>query len=194
MDYITLMPSDIVLIGPIGAGKSTIGKLLAERLKLPQCSMDECRWDYYEEIGYDRKLAEQKRKEGGFWEIYKYWKPFEAYAVRRLLSDTQSGSQQHVIDFGAGHSVYEDSALFQSVERVLQPYPNVVLLLPSPDPDESVRILNTRNGYVLGDEPNVNERFVRHPSNVRLAKFMIYTVGKTPEQSCNEILKQISVA
>ncbi|MGB3298695.1 MAG: shikimate kinase [Phormidesmis sp.] len=188
------MPSDIILIGPISAGKSTIGKLLAEQLKLPQCSMDECRWDYYKEIGYDKKLAEQKRKEGGFWEIYQYWKPFEAYAVQRLLSDTQSDSQQYVIDLGAGHSVYEDSALFQSVERVLQPYPNVVLLLPSPDLDKSVRILNVRNGYALGNGPNIDEHFVMHPSNARLAKLTIYTAGKTPEQICSEILRQMSVA
>ena len=38
--------SEIILIGPIGAGKSTIGCLLAERLDLPQVSMDEIRCRY----------------------------------------------------------------------------------------------------------------------------------------------------
>lgn len=187
------MPSDIILIGPIGAGKSTIGEMLAKQLKLPQCSMDERRWAYYEEIGYDKKLAEQKRKEGGFSGIYKYWKPFEAYAVERLLSDCQSNSQQCIIDFGAGHSVYEEGALFYQVERVLQPYPNVVLVLPSPDLDESISILNARNEYIADGKPNVNEHFVRNSSNKRLAKFMIYTKGKTPKQSCDEILQQVSM-
>lgn len=43
----------IILIGPMSAGKSTIGKLLAEKLGIPQYSVDDVRWDYYREIGYD---------------------------------------------------------------------------------------------------------------------------------------------
>ena len=70
------MPSDIVLIGPQGVGKSTVGELLAKQLALPQCSMDELRWGYYDEIGYDPTLAQQKRKAGGAWAIIQYWQPF----------------------------------------------------------------------------------------------------------------------
>ncbi len=98
------MLSDIILIGPIGAGKSTVGALLADRLHLPQCSMDEHRWDYYREIGYNEELAKHKREIEGFWGIYQYWEPFEAHAVERLLSKYKNC----VVDFGSGHSVYED--------------------------------------------------------------------------------------
>ncbi|MBP5977492.1 hypothetical protein HW132_33470 [Brasilonema sp. CT11] len=52
------MKSDIILIGPIAAGKTTIGALLAHRLSLPQYSMDERRWDYYKAIGYDKELCD----------------------------------------------------------------------------------------------------------------------------------------
>ncbi|MEO0409294.1 MAG: shikimate kinase, partial [Cyanobacteria bacterium P01_A01_bin.135] len=80
------MSSDIVLIGPQSAGKSTVGELLAARLDLPQVSMDELRWGYYKEIGYDEALAERKKRQGA-WSIIRYWKPFEAYAVERLLTE-----------------------------------------------------------------------------------------------------------
>jgi shikimate kinase len=179
------MPSDIILIGPIGAGKSTVGALLANQLGLPQCSMDEHRWKYYREIGYDEEFAKQKRETEGFWGVYRYWKPFEAHSVERLLSEYK----KCVIDFGAGHSVYEDVSLFQRVHRVLADYDNVILLLPSVDLDESVRILNDRNEYLSDGSPNINEHFVKHPSNYELAKFVVYTQAKTPEETCDEILK-----
>ncbi|MEM8612738.1 MAG: shikimate kinase [Cyanobacteria bacterium P01_H01_bin.105] len=183
------MASDIILIGPQGVGKSTIGSLLADQLSLPQCSMDEQRWDYYKEIGYDDALAQQKRQTEGVWGIIHYWKPFEAHAVERLLSEHKNC----VIDFGAGHSVYEDALLFERVKRTLAPYPNVVLLMPSPDLDESLHILNERNRELPDDIRNTNEHFVRHPSNYELAKFTVYTKGKTPEETGDEIFNLLDI-
>lgn len=182
------MKQEIILIGPIGAGKSTIGKLLAEKLKLPQIAVDDLRFNYYKEIGYDEALAESKRETEGFWGLYQYWKPFEVYAVERLLSEHKNC----VIDFGAGHSVYEDDRLFQRVKEVLSAYKNVILLLPSPDLDESIHILNERDEFLREMKPNINEHFVRHHSNYDLAKHTIYTKGKTPEETCEEILRLIA--
>ncbi len=179
------MPSDIVLIGPIGAGKSTQGKLLAEQLALPQCSMDDLRWDYYNEIGYDKALAQQKRDAGGMGAVIQYWKPFEAYAVERLLSEYRDC----VIDFGAGHSVYEDEALFRRVQQALAPYANVVLLLPSPGIEESRQILSQRNRDRPSDIQLINEYFLQHPANAQLAKHTVYTHRKTPEATCADILQ-----
>ncbi|AFY44115.1 shikimate kinase [Nostoc sp. PCC 7107] len=178
------MTTDIIFIGPMGAGKSTVSKLLANQLGIPQCSMDEYRWNYYQEIGYDEELAKQKREIEGLLGVYQYWKPFEAYAVERLLSEHKNC----VIDFGAGHSVYEDTSLFQRMQKTLESYPNVVLLLPSPDLHESLQILNDRNEYIPDGSPNINEHFLSHPSNYLLAKFIVYTKDKTPQETCNEIL------
>src|SRR5262245_19169953 len=114
---------EVVLIGPIGAGKSTLGKLLSAALRLPQCSIDDVRFGYYEEIGYEESVATLPYEREGFWGLYKYWKPFEAHAVERALVDYPNC----VIDFGAGHSVYEDEALFARVKRALSAVPNVVL-------------------------------------------------------------------
>ncbi len=183
------MSTDIILIGPIGTGKSTQGKLLSKALKLPQCPMDEFRWDYYAEIGYDKEFADKLANKVGFWAMYMYWKEFECYAVQRLLAE-HSGC---VIDFGAGHSVYEIDSHFARVEKALKPYRNIVLLLPSPDPDESLRILNKQQGKTQADEMDINEHFIRHHSNYDLANFTVYRQDKTPEETRDEILNLVKV-
>ena len=177
----------IILIGPIGSGKSTIGKLIAEKLALPQFSMDQKRWEYYREIGYDEELVQQKQQAGDFWGVQNYWKPFEAHGVERLLSECNQG----IIDFGAGHSVYEDDVLFQRVQQALKPYTNVFLLLPSPHVEESLQILKQRNEGMPEGIQEINEHFVRHPANYQLAKFTVYTQNKTPQETCQEIINKV---
>lgn len=181
------MSRTVILIGPIRAGKSTVAKLLASRLRLPHVSLDDVRFGYYKEIGYDENLVKVHRESGGFWSVYRYWKPFEVHAVERVLSEYSNV----VIDFGAGHSVHEDNESFSRVQRVLQPYPNVVLLLPSPDPIESLEILASRDPPLSEFKPNINKLFVTHPSNRLLAKFVVYTKDRSPEETCEDVLQLV---
>jgi shikimate kinase len=177
----------IIVIGPIGVGKSTLARLLAKKLQIPHCPMDALRWDYYKEIGYDEELAKKINEKEEFLGLYRYWKPFEAHAVERILAE----NSKCVIDFGGGHSVYEDDELFTRIQRILAPYENIVLVLPSPDLDESVRVLNERNGNMVSKGFDFNEHFVKHHSNHDLAKIVVYTEGKSPEETCDEILRLI---
>ena len=182
------MQAPLILIGPMHAGKSTIAALLAERWGVRRIGMDTVRWDYYREIGYSEADQKAAYERGGFAGMVAYWKPFEAHAVERLLSDV--ANEPCVIDFGAGHSVYEDPALFGRVKKAMQPFA-VVLLLPSPNVQESIEILHRRRDEIRpqhrGKPTDVNEHFVRHPSNRLLAKFTVYTKDRTPEQTADEI-------
>ncbi len=177
------MKSEILLIGPIGSGKTTVAELLYMRTMLPHRSMDLLRWGYFEEIGYDRHAAREEFLVGGFWGLYHYWKPFEAYAVKRMLEDFR----ECIFDFGGSQTVYEDAELFEQVRGLFAPYPHVILLMPSPDKEESINILHARNAYGSEEQLVVNEHFVRHHSNYDLAKHIAYTKDKTPEQTCEEI-------
>jgi shikimate kinase len=190
------LQSTVILIGPMSAGKSTIAQCLAEKLGIPRYEVDEHRLTYYREIDYDNATAAQIFHSEGMVGLMRYWKPFEAYAVERVVAEHRGC----VIDFGAGHTVHEDEALFERVSRALAPFPNVILLLPSPDLDESVRVVNDRFAALLQREfgtvdpalLQVNEHFVRHPSNHRLAKIVVYTDGKTPDETCAEVLQRIA--
>jgi shikimate kinase len=173
---------DIALIGPPMAGKSTIAMLLAARLGRPQASLDMVGGPYYDELGFDHEFADQIRAQWGFMGLYRYLKPFEAHATVRFL-ETYSG----VLDFGAGHSVYEHEALFNRVKTALGPARNVILLLPLPDPEASVAALEQRPRFTLEGQDGLLY-LLRHRAYARLAKHTVYTEGKTPEQTANEIL------
>lgn len=174
----------VILIGPIRAGKSTIGKLLSEKLNLPQRSLDIVLDSYLDGIGYDRKHAAEL-KTIGFYELTKYWKAFEPYGVEQIVSEPETA----VIDLGGGHSVFDDETLFARVKKALSPFPNVILILPSPDLEESIAILNERtNGYVSNGY-DFHESFVKSRCNYGLAKQTVYTKGKTPEETAKEIEK-----
>ena len=189
------MNSTIILIGPLGAGKTTVGHLLAEKLDLPFCSVDNVRWAYYQEVGYDKTLASQiAASDQGIQGVLRYSKPFEVQMVEKVLTDHHG-----IIDFGASNSVYDDKDLFARVENALAPYPNVILLLPSPDMDESVEILKNRLTRMLTEAGKeftdelfeLNKYFVKHASNHQLAKLVIYTKDKTPENICDELVQKL---
>ena len=179
--------ADIVLLGPVRAGKSTLRRLLAQRLGLPQVSVDEVPWKYYREIGYDEALAKEFRVRGGFLALALYWNLFEAYTVERVLADHRNC----VIDFGAG--VYESHETFARVQRALLPYRNVILLLPSADKAESLRILAERDNHPPADlNFDFNAHCLEHHTYYDLAKFTVYTKDKTPAETCAAILDLIT--
>jgi hypothetical protein len=182
--------SEIILIGPTKAGKSTLAVLLSQRLNQPHRSLDEERWRYMREIGYDEALAQAFRATGGFLAKALYWQLFNAYVVERFLAE----HEHCVMHFGAGHSVCDSTEMLGRIERALAPYPNIVLILPSPDPDESIRVLNER---LAAEEVHLNfdfsAHFVRHPSNYRLARHVVYTERKMPEETADEILAVVGL-
>jgi shikimate kinase len=179
--------SEIVLIGPVRTGKSTLGRLLAERLGLPQISLDKVRLQYYQEIGYDEELAREIRHKGGFLAFMFYRELFAAYAVERLLAEYHNC----VFDFGAG--IFESDEMFERVKKALAGFPNVVLILPSPDIERSLSIIAERDTEPPADlHFDINRHFIKHHTYYDLAKFTVYTEGRTPDETCREILATIN--
>ncbi|MBA3869887.1 MAG: AAA family ATPase [Anaerolineae bacterium] len=190
------MSANIVLIGPSGTGKTTVAQLLGAMLNRPVIELDQVRWDYYNEIGYDADYAQQLRKKQGMKGLAAYWKPFDIHAVERVLSDYPSNT---IISFGAGHSVYEDKGMLEQAKRLLANH-KVILLIPSPQVDESVDILGQR---ILAKEPHltaeivaglseINRFFLEHPSNYELATITIFTKDKQPAEVSQKIIELVN--
>lgn len=181
------MRSEIVLIGPPFAGKSTLGKLLAEELGRPQVSLDELRWDYYREIGFDEALAQELRQKGGFLTVVAYWSLFNSHAIERMLADHANC----IFDLGAGPIVFDNELQRDQIKRALAPFAHVVRLLPSSDPEKSIQVLQQRGKHLIGTNAqnfDWSAFFVNHRQNQALAKYELYTEGKTPAESCAEII------
>ena len=177
--------SDIILIGPVRTGKSTLGKLLSETLGRPQISLDVLRWKYYQEIGYDAALAKSFRQRGGFLALALYWHLFDAHAIERVLAE----HSDCVFDFGAGAGTSESREHMARVRLALAPYPNVVLLLPSPDTEETLQILKARDTDPPTDlNFDFNRHFLERGFYQQLAKHTVFTKGRLPEETRDEIL------
>lgn len=184
-----IMPSSIVLIGPMRAGKTTIGAMLTQSLGYPHVSLDKVRDQYYQEMGYDKAHAKHLREQGGLDALFGYLKPFEAQLVEQILHEYPDKT---IIDFGAGHSVYADAKLFESVQRALYPFAFVFFLTPCDDAEEALQILNQRDlDDMESGLPEMNRDFVTSEANRKLAKFTVYNKGKTPQQTHDEIVSQL---
>lgn len=171
-------------MGPMASGKSTVAGEIAKLIQVPRVPMDRLRWYYYFSEGYS---LEQDEACGSFTERMHYWKPFELSAVKRILAEFPNS----VIDFGAGHSYYPDAAQFEIAKKLLSALPNVFLILPSEDKEESIRICNERlkvrdGGDAKPDE--VNRWFIEHPSNSLLSKHVIYNKDESPAKTARRIV------
>ena len=176
----------LILIGPMKVGKSTVARLLAARLGLPRHPLDKNRWTYFREIGFDEHHARSLAESGSLEAALNYCKPFEVYAVERHLAE----SQNCVVDLGAGYTVQDDPILHDRIRRALAPHPHVVLLLPCADVEQSAACLKDR---IEENLRVVNEHYLRHPANLSLAKTVVYTLGKTPEETCTDILRALAL-
>ena len=90
--------------------------------------------------------------------------------------------------------MYENDNQFRRAAAALAPFANVVLLQPSPDLDESYRLLRERRGERPGEAGlDLNDHLLRHHSNHDLAKIVVYTQGKRPEETRDEILARATL-
>ncbi len=176
---------NIIIIGPIRSGKSTICKKLSEKLQMNHVDMDELRSILYLEMGYSEEAADQEYSTKGIKGWYEYQKPFELKAVKTVIKNNNKA----VIEFGGGQSVYEDDLQAQEFINLMRNEKFVFLLFPCSDKQKSLEILDERIGEEEA-EKILNRIFINSQTNEQVAKFKIYTNGKTPDETIEEIISK----
>ena len=176
------MNDNIIIIGPIGVGKSTVAPEIARRTGKKHIDMDALRSQIYALTDFSEELAEKAYDKGGIIGWYDYQKPFELFAVKTLL-EKHSNS---VIEFGGGQSVYNDATQAETFLNLVKNEPFVILMLPCKDFARSAKILENRARNA--EENILNDIFITSTTNKKAAKYVVYTDGKKPEETIDEIV------
>ena len=163
-----------ILIRPSGAGKSTIAQILSKQTGLPRLCLD--------------KIANNDRR-SGVMDFFKNSDEYNYYMISSILDEAESQSEDvaGIVDFGAGHSVYDDPKIFSDLKKRLCKFKNIVLLLPSVKIEESLEIMSKRSTR----DTRENKKFLTSPCNRDLATIVIYCNNRFPIDIANEILHTI---
>jgi len=172
----------IILMGPVGVGKSTQAKLLAKELGQPRCSYDEVKASYLDDLGFNKKSAMAIEKEQGEYAMFCHMNNFRYQILRRVIDE----HPEHIIDLGGGIHCYNEPHQVDSAREVFDQIDEIFYLLPSRDLATNINMLpGFKEGFAI------NTYIMMHPTNALFAKKMIYTLGKTPEEIMREIIGQI---
>lgn len=167
-----LYEESIILIGPSGAGKSTVAVELSKMTNMKRLCLDR--------IANRIKGTSIARK-------FKTADEFNYYVISEVLEWVKSENLYGIVDFGAGHSVYDDEKIFEAVKQMLKPFKNIVLLLPDIDIETSLLIMENRS---TGDTRD-NRKFIESPCNQELATMTVYANNRPPAEIAKEIIYNI---
>ncbi|MFF4524525.1 shikimate kinase [Streptomyces bluensis] len=180
----------MVLIGPAGTGKSTLGQEIAARTQRPFVDLDAVADGYYAEVGWSIATLRERIAAVGRLAAEAEWEPARAHAVARAVADNPGA----VIALGAGHTSYTDDQQLATVRTALSCCPDVIRLLPSPDRETSLNVLRQRCAVSKGRSWIIDGHdFLAHwldDHGIQLvAKRTIYTLDETPTQTAARLLR-----
>jgi shikimate kinase len=175
------MRNEIILIGPMLAGKTTTAHIISKYSKIPVVHVDQIKWFYFEKYGLSKAHSEELLKTNGLQSMIDFYKSYEALVIENILHDHTNC----IFDFGAGFTVYEDLKLNNKINSILNEYKNIFLILPTSNENNNMRILNYRLKNRIKNDPfildhfkqlyTMNKYFLKHENNRSLANFVIFT-------------------
>ena len=166
----------VFLVGPMGAGKSTIGRLLAETLRFEFCDVDR---EIEERSGVDIPWIFDMEGEEGFRD-----------REESMLSELSDGSQV-VISTGGG-------AVLRSVSRKLMVARGTVIYLKTSVEEQVRRTARDRKRPLLqnGDPGTTlrNLMALREPLYEEIADYTVLTDNRTPKSVVQELCGQLGAS
>ena len=179
---------EIILLGPVAVGKTTTARLISKKINKPVVSLDDHRFDYYKEIGYDHNHMKELHEKAGIMAVFQYGKIFDDHSIERILEDHRNC----IFDFGGGNIISGYSFDLNRIKKTLEPYKNIVYLVPGRDNEETLKFIYKRRDIKASDRDLI-EYLVYHHSNNEVAKHTVFVKDKTPEEVRDEVLSMCSL-
>jgi AAA domain len=131
----------VVVLGPPGAGKSTLAGTVSAETGLPVVSFDAGPARWYRPFGYTDARAEYWHRQGGLPAWHRYTAQFD---VRALHHAVRSGTAA-IVDTGGGVALQEQSSARALLDDALDRARSVIVACPHPDdPARALRTLSHR--------------------------------------------------
>lgn len=160
----------ITLIGMMGSGKTTLGKILSEKTNVSAIDIDELI-----ELNENSTITDIFKTQGE-----EYFRKIEAKTIKELINSTNP----QILSLGGG--------AFENVQtRELLLNNSVVIYLETTPVEILNRIQKTNNRPLLKNNmtiEKINEIITKRKDNYNLAHHKILTDGKTPSKIAEEIL------
>jgi|GEM_PF-155482 len=172
----------IILSGPPGAGKTTIGKIFSQKIKVNFYDLD----DYVSEklgLNNSREVIEKFGHE--------YFREKESFYLEELLEK----KEKIIISVGGGTNSRNDYKYVIKNQETIQKNCFNICILPSENIDEAIKILssrldNERRATVI-DTKSLYDRWEVHtPILIEQSDIIVYTYNENPEKIIKGIVKK----
>ena len=182
----------IVLIGPMGAGKTTLSRALSEAVGVPYAPLDWVGFHAMVRDGLDVRAYEADET----------WADKHRRRMPHLIAAVEDAIRsfpEFLLDFGAGHAHFETEDEQARLRSVLGPLPNVFLVMPCADPAEAEAICLARDKArwaKAGHEWDAtrapyHRAFVRSEAFREVAKHTVLTEGRSVQDCVAEMLASL---
>ena len=167
----------IILIGPRSVGKSTVGKIIAEKLKLKYFDLDGFVTERLGDIDefISMHTLEEYRKQ-------------ESHLLKELLGKLP---REYVISIGGGTIASQFHGLSEINAELLKKKGTFVFINPSYDKKEGPKALFDKEKERKGNKSfsDIKKLFeIRQPIYEKYAEITVLTMNKSPEQVAGEII------
>ena len=162
----------IVLIGPSGAGKTSVAEEISKDTGLRRFSIDS---------------ITKNDGPSGFISRFESLDDYNLAMTKAFIERAETGDVSGVIDFGAGHTFYEDPKKLEEAKKIFSRFKNVIFLCPSCNITESLDIMEETS---KGDTSN-NKKYLTSRCYRELSNMTVYWNGRGPKTIAKDIIRFI---